>query len=261
MKKIELKIKVAIVLILTIFVYQYHSTIYADENTNSTIILGNLINKTNYNVDLANIEVFLSVPDSTNPPAISFTKPNGGFKFVIGQGILSDNLYVFTVVYDNAIYGTSVTGEEVLSENPIIIEVYDSTSNQNVLSVSSHSVFIGAIDRINMEIRVLEMQTLKNDSVYTYISSDSPMSLVRFGLPLDFEKLSLDTVLQFSEVFEVNRGFALNTSVPPGEHEVLYSYNLHYKNSELFMNRSLPYSVEIFRMMVPENIGELDWSF
>ena len=104
------------------------------------------------------------------------------------------------------------------------------------------------------------MQTLYNDSLSTYIPGDSPMSLVRFGLPLGFEKLSLDTVLKFSEVFEVNRGFALSTSVPPGEHEVLYSYDLNYNNTELFMGRSLPYSVESFRMMVPANIGELDFT-
>lgn len=259
MKKIELKIKVTFLLVLIIFGYEYHLTTYADENTDSAIIVGNLINKTNSDVDLANIEVFMSVPDSTNPPSISITQSNGGFKFVIGEGVLSDNLYVFTVVYDNAVYGTSITGEEIFSQTPLLIEIYDSTSDQNVLSVSSHSVFISAIDRINMKIRVLEMQTLKNDSAYTYISGDSPMSLVRFGLPLSFEKLSLDTVLQFSEVFEVNRGFALNTSVPPGEHEVLYSYDLYYKNSELFMGRSLPYSVKTFRMMVPGNIGELDF--
>ena len=110
MKKIELKIKVTFLLVLIIFGYEYHLTTYADENTDSAIIVGNLINKTNSDVDLANIEVFMSVPDSTNPPSISITQSNGGFKFVIGEGVLSDNLYVFTVVYDNAVYGTSITG-------------------------------------------------------------------------------------------------------------------------------------------------------
>ena len=202
----------------------------------------------------------MSVPDTTKPPSVTVTETEGRFRFTLVESILSENLYVFTVVYENAVYGTSLTGEQMFSNKPILIEVYNSTNDQNVLSVLNHSVFIGAIDKINMRIRVLEMQTLYNDSLSTYIPGDSPMSLVRFGLPLGFEKLSLDTVLKFSEVFEVNRGFALNTSVPPGEHEVLYSYDLNYNNTELFMGRSLPYSVESFRMMVPANIGELDFT-
>ena len=254
------KIKAFFLLTIIILAYQYEFTTYADENIDSTLISGNLVNRTNSETDLSGIEVFMSVPDTTKPPTVTVTETEGRFRFTLVESILSENLYVFTVVYENAVYGTSLTGEQMFSNKPILIEVYNSTNDQNVLSVLNHSVFIGAIDKINMRIRVLEMQTLYNDSLSTYIPGDSPMSLVRFGLPLGFEKLSLDTVLKFSEVFEVNRGFALNTSVPPGEHEVLYSYDLNYNNTELFMGRSLPYSVESFRMMVPANIGELDFT-
>ena len=254
------KIKAFFLLTIIILAYQYEFTTYADENIDSTLISGNLVNRTNSETDLSGIEVFMSVPDTTKPPSVTVTETEGRFRFTLVESILSENLYVFTVVYENAVYGTSLTGERMFSNKPILIEVYNSTNDQNVLSVLNHSVFIGAIDKINMRIRVLEMQTLYNDSLSTYIPGDSPMSLVRFGLPLGFEKLSLDTVLKFSEVFEVNRGFALNTSVPPGEHEVLYSYDLNYNNTELFMGRSLPYSVESFRMMVPANIGELDFT-
>jgi|TARA_B100000686_G_scaffold70841_1_gene76639 uncharacterized membrane protein len=254
------KIKAFFLLTIIILAYQYEFTTYADENIDSTLISGNLVNRTNSETDLSGIEVFMSVPDTTKPPSVTVTETEGRFRFTLVESILSENLYVFTVVYENAVYGTSLTGEQMFSNKPILIEVYNSTNDQNVLSVLNHSVFIGAIDKINMRIRVLEMQTLYNDSLSTYIPGDSPMSLVRFGLPLGFEKLSLDTVLKFSEVFEVNRGFALNTSVPPGEHEVLYSYDLNYNNTELFMGRSLPYSVESFRMMVPANIGELDFT-
>ena len=254
------KIKAFFLLTIIILAYQYEFTTYADENIDSTLISGNLVNRTNSETDLSGIEVFMSVPDTTKPPSVTVTETEGRFRFTLVESILSENLYVFTVVYENAVYGTSLTGEQMFSNKPILIEVYNSTNDQNVLSVLNHSVFIGAIDKINMRIRVLEMQTLYNDSLSTYIPGDSPMSLVRFGLPLGFEKLSLDTVLKFSEVFEVNRGFALNTSVPPGEHEVLYSYDLNYNNTELFMGRSLPYYVESFRMMVPANIGELDFT-
>lgn len=254
------KIKAFFLLTIIILAYQYEFTTYADENIDSTLISGNLVNRTNSETDLSGIEVLMSVPDTTKPPSVTVTETEGRFRFTLVESILSENLYVFTVVYENAVYGTSLTGEQMFSNKPILIEVYNSTNDQNVLSVLNHSVFIGAIDKINMRIRVLEMQTLYNDSLSTYIPGDSPMSLVRFGLPLGFEKLSLDTVLKFSEVFEVNRGFALNTSVPPGEHEVLYSYDLNYNNTELFMGRSLPYSVESFRMMVPANIGELDFT-
>ncbi len=254
------KIKAFFLLTIIILAYQYEFTTYADEKIDSTLISGNLVNRTNSETDLSGIEVFMSVPDTTKPPSVTVTETEGRFRFTLVESILSENLYVFTVVYEDAVYGTSLTGEQMFSNKPILIEVYNSTNDQNVLSVLNHSVFIGAIDKINMRIRVLEMQTLYNDSLSTYIPGDSPMSLVRFGLPLGFEKLSLDTVLKFSEVFEVNRGFALNTSVPPGEHEVLYSYDLNYNNTELFMGRSLPYSVESFRMMVPANIGELDFT-
>ena len=97
------KIKAFFLLAIIIFVFQQQVTTYADENIDSPVIVGNLINKTSADYGLSGLEVFMSVPDTTNPATVAITETDGGFQFAPAADILSENLYVFTVVYENAV--------------------------------------------------------------------------------------------------------------------------------------------------------------
>ena len=42
-----------------------------------------------------------------------------------------------------------------------------------------------------------------------------------------------------------------STSVPPGEHEVMFSYNFPYSGESVELSKSFPYGADEFRMLVP----------
>ena len=68
----------------------------------------------------------------------------------------------------------------------------------------------------------------------------------------------MDTTLPDADFAQVDRGFALLAGVPPGEHEVLYSYSFPYTGGSAEFTKSLLYGAEHLRVLAPE--GELSLS-
>ena len=87
------KIKAFFLLTIIILAYQYEFTTYADENIDSTLISGNLVNRTNSETDLSGIEVFMSVPDTTKPPSVTVTETEGRFRFALVESIAMYYMY------------------------------------------------------------------------------------------------------------------------------------------------------------------------
>ena len=83
------------------------------------------------------------------------------------------------------------------------------------------------------------------------------MQLIRFALPSDSSDLRVDTSLLAADIFQVDRGFGVSASVPPGSHEVLYSYRFPYGAAEEVFSRTLRYGAASLRFVVPSGIATI----
>ena len=79
------------------------------------------------------------------------------------------------------------------------------------------------------------------------------MNLLRFSLPENFENLSVDSDLPPGNVMQIPTGFALSNPVPPGEHQILYSYSMPRNTGSIKYNIRLPFGSKKFKILVPEN--------
>ena len=111
---------------------------------------------------------------------------------------------------------------------------------------------ITGADQATETVQILEIVRLANNSDMTYVPGPEPMQLLRFGLPPDAFDLQVDTGLQPAEVFQVDRGFAVSASVPPGEHEVLYSYSIPYTGGTLSFDKNFGYGAGQIRIVAPQ---------
>lgn len=184
------------------------------------------------------------------------TDPDGRFRF---EGIVYDSevLYGVSVIYQGALYGRDLD----LSGGPpghITLTVYESSDSDDVLSVASSSLLIAQVDKAAQLIWALEIARVVNGTDRTYVPGPEPMKLLRFGLPPGAVGLQVDTALLGVDVIQVDRGFALTGSVPPGDHEVMYAYRFPYERSETTITKSYPYGAGEVRMMAPE--GLVDFS-
>jgi len=185
--------------------------------------------------------------------AVTDTKGNYLFENV---RLDPEALYGVTVRHDGVVYGTDI---DLRSESlpPVTVTIYETSDDLSMLGVSSASLFISQVDKIERDIYALEIVNVVNDSDRTYVPGAEPMNLLRFGLPDSAKGLQIDTGLIGADAIQVDRGFAITANVPPGEHEVMFAYNFDYEGDTAAFEKSYLYGADNVRVLVPYEIGEL----
>ena len=179
----------------------------------------------------------------------------GRFRF---EGIVFDPsvTYGVTVKYQGALYGQDVD----LTAGPsrsVNLTVYDAVDEEGVLSTSMVSVLFSWVDPFTQTASALEIVRIINSSDRSYVPGPEPMALVRFGLPPGAYGLTVDTGLLGADFVQVDKGFALLASVPPGEHEVMYAYQFPYSGTEYSFSKSFNYGAEQVRILAPQGVMTL----
>ena len=183
----------------------------------------------------------------------TITDGDGNFVF---EGILLDPalLYGVSVRYQDALYGAEI-GIADAATSEVVIEVYDAIYEQDVIRVGSASLLFADADRVTQTVSALEIVKVVNDSDFTFVpGSDGPMSLLRFGLPPGAEGLQVDTRLLGADVVQVDRGFAVIGSVPPGEHDIMFTYAFPYDGEETTIEKSFPFGADNLRVLSPDEV-------
>ena len=164
--------------------------------------------------------------------------------------------YGVSVRYQDAIYGTDLDLSNG-SPDPVAIVVYDGTSDDGIISAGSASLLLADADPSDQTLGALEIVRLVNRSDRSYVPGEGVMELLRFGLPPGASDLVLDTPLIGADYVQVDRGFALLASVPPGEHEVMFSYRFPYEASKFTLEKSYRYGADKVRILAPDEVVSL----
>ncbi len=180
------------------------------------------------------------------------TDESGRFRF---DGIEYDPelRYGVSVRYQDAIYGTDL---DLSGGSPDHIEltVYDATHDDTIISAASASLLLASADGSDQTVGALEIVRLANRSDMAYVPGSGVMELLRFGLPPGATDLTMDTFLIGADYVQVDRGFALLASVPPGEHEVMFSYRFPYESERFLLSKTYRYGAEKLRILAPEEV-------
>jgi len=235
-----------------LFICSYFVVHAFPEDSNITEVNGLVINGTDGSEVGKGISVGLHVSKLGSSPTMinGTTKPDGSFVFT-DVLIEEDALYGISVLYDGVSYAS---GFDIYSKDPVEIIIYDTTNSDEIISVVNASFLFTDIDIEIQEILVMEMISLENNTDMTYKPGSGPMELLRFGLPDGVGKLVVDTGLRNADWIQVDRGFALIASVPPGTHELMYSYSLPYDSSAINFSKNWRYGADNFRMVAPQGI-------
>lgn len=164
--------------------------------------------------------------------------------------------YGVSVRYQDAIYGTDLDMSSG-SPPPVTLTVYEATHDDSIVSVGAASLLLAAADASDQTLAALEIITLVNRSDMAYVPGAGVMELLRFGLPVGATELSLDTRLIGADFIQVDRGFALLASVPPGEHEIMFSYRFPYQAETHSLEKSYRYGADSLRILTPEEVASI----
>jgi len=168
-----------------------------------------------------------------------------------------DVAYGVSTVYQDALYGVDLD-LTAGSPEPVTLTVYDAITQDSVLSVPSVSMLVSQADKIDRLIWALEIYKISNSSDRTFIpGQEGPMSLLRFGLPEGAQDLQVDTSIAGAQLFTVDRGFAIDANIPPGEYEVMFAYTFPYEGDTASLTKTLWYGAGDMRVLLPQEIADL----
>ncbi|MCH8205809.1 MAG: carboxypeptidase regulatory-like domain-containing protein [Chloroflexi bacterium] len=218
-----------------------------------TSIEGRVVNVTPGGGAVGGLTVLLHQQDQGGVPFATVevtTDDEGRFRFDAAE-YDPTFAYGISLTYQDAIYVLDVDLSNG-DPGPITLEVYDSSDDDEALSASLASVLFAWADSADQTVSTLEIVKIVNRSDHTYVPGSDVMGFLRFGLPPGAQGLRVDTALPGADFIVVDKGFALLASIPPGEHEVMYTYRFPYTGTAVEFTKSLRYGAELLRVLAPE---------
>ncbi len=185
---------------------------------------------------------------------------SGAFSFTASA--VEGREFFISVEYQDATY-SAVRGAGELGD-PVVVTVFDATHDTSVLTVQSHTVIVtGAVPDEGF-VEILERAIVRNDSTLTLtpdVNAQGPamLSFMRFALPPGAYNLDVRSNIVGGQVLEVDRGFALNSPIPPttpGQpHQFEFVYRLDYDETALDLSRTMRFGAESVRFVVPVDVA------
>ena len=212
--------------------------------------------------DPSQLVVTLNVLEGITPLSQVSARPAPDGTFELATAEASGRTYFLSVEYQGAQYSTSRRPGELTE--PMVLTVFDSTSDPTVLTFDSYTVIVTGAVADDRFIEVLERAVVRNDSDTTLVPDltapgAAMLGFLRFALPSGAYNLDVRSDLAGGEVLEVDLGFALTTPVPPtrGEpHQFEFVYRLGYDDPVVDLSRTMRFGAGSFRFVTPVDIGQ-----
>ena len=183
------------------------------------------------------------------------TDANGAFSFtdVPTAEVLG---YLLVATHQGVDYTLEVLPGEPLTG--LELEIFETTTNIETVGIVLDSMMIAGWDVPNRTLSVLELVQLENTGNATFVpdlSQPASMSFLRFALPSEARDLQVQTQLPEGQVLQVDRGFAVTTAVPPGQHGMAFTYTAPYQGDSIDFSRRFSLGAQAFRILVPVDLG------
>lgn len=212
--------------------------------------------------DPTEARVTLNVLEGVTLVAQESVRPDesGAFSFTAASG--EQREYFFSVEYQGANYSAVRRAHEL--SDPVVVTVFDATNDTSVLTVQSHTVIVtGAVPDEGF-VEILERAIIRNDTDFTLtpdLDAQGPamLSFLRFALPPGAYNLDVRSNIVGGQVLEVDRGFALNSPIPPSipgaPHQFEFVYRLDYDGPTIDLSRTMRFGAESVRFVVPVDVA------
>ncbi len=251
-------IKILILSLILILNFSSTNLILADhldEFNGELKLSGQIINGTKpTNDDIYEIKLMATQNSSSELVDIEIIETTKDFEF--GKVII-DEAFTYFLMINHQDIPTIVFVEDIEDPSNITVTVHDRVYTPKDINVVDYSIMIPHISPESDIISVLGLISFSNNSNKTYFAdltdpNTSGLNLLRFSLPENFENLSVDSDLPPGNVMQIPTGFALSNPVPPGEHQILYSYSMPRNTGSIKYNIRLPFGSKKFKILVPE---------
>ncbi|MBI2165721.1 MAG: hypothetical protein HYU29_04890 [Chloroflexi bacterium] len=180
----------------------------------------------------------------------------GAFRFSgfpVGQGLL----YTVSTVYGGVNYSAIVEGSSM--KEPVTLFIYETTSSIEGIKILDNSLTLTGVDGGRREAGFLQWVILENGGDRTFVPdlSQAPTGLLRFSMPPGAAGLDIVSTLKEAAYLQVDRGFAIASPLPPGRHDLMFTYSAPYSGQGLEFTYSFAFATRVFRFLAPVGVGDV----
>ncbi|HEY7850851.1 MAG TPA: hypothetical protein VIC27_12350, partial [Ktedonobacterales bacterium] len=215
-------------------------------------IAGVALNGTHGNAPVADQQVTLQLTIGTNAHdlATTTTDAQGHFSFtgidLSSSGALGGSYAVYTT-FQGGVFATGAINLNASQTQTATLTVYDATQDSANLSVSVATVLVREPDVTHGLVGIGEFLTIRNSGTTAFVGSlpsnasgGAMPSLLRFSLPANAQNVTTGVGFFNTTAVQIDSGFAAAATVPPGQTEFAFAYDLPYTGATL----SVPYKAE-----------------
>ena len=234
---------ILIALLLTFCLWTEASPALAASNAGGDgQISGQLLDGTNANAPLPGQSVTLQMVQGGNSQDLTTvtTDAQGSFSF---SNLSTDKTisYAVFVLYQGAQYLSDVI---TLNNNPtqqVNVTVYQATQSTDKLAILNATALFQEPDIPHKTVTVSEAFSFKNLDTHTYVgildaANKSKPNALLFSLPLGATNINLQKGFTGYHVIQVDRGFATDAALLPGNNEFAFSFDMPYTSSTYDFN-------------------------
>ena len=249
---------IILLLSLTIFINNSSTYIIADHldiYDGEINLRGTIINGTDPDI-IYEYEIILMSTQNSSTELIEIDSKITSSDFEFSKINIDESFTYFLMITHQEI-PTIVFLEEIDDQYKVDIVVYDRVLTPKDISIIDYSIMIPHLSPESDVVSILGLisfENIGNKTFYADLSDPnlSGLNLLRFSLPENFENLSVDSDLPPGNVMQIPTGFALSNPVPPGQHQILYSYSMPRNTSSINYTIRLPFGAKKFKLSAPE---------
>lgn len=226
-------------------------------------ISGRIVNGTHNNAPVAGQTVTLQVTTasgSTLDLTTATTDVRGAYRFD-NLDIAGTRGYGVTTTFQGGTYGTGLinVATDAPSQNADI-KVWDATHDDAHLKISLSTVLFREPKARNGLIGVAAFYTVANTGNQAFIGTvepqnGRPMGLLRFPLPDGARNLTLGVGFDGAQSAQVGGGFGATATVPPGQTEYAFGFDVPYDGSDYSYTYKALYPTDQVAVLVPPDIS------
>jgi len=254
------KISNLIILLVALIVFLNDSSTYLiadhlDKYDGEINLKGTIINGTNPNI-IYEYQISLMSTQNSSTELIEIDSKTTSSNFEFSKINIDESFTYFLMITHQEI-PTIVFLEEIDDQYEVDIVVHDRAFTPEDISIIDYSIMIPHLSPESDVVSILGLisfENIGNKTFYADLSDPnlSGLNLLRFSLPENFENLSVDSDLPPGNVMQIPTGFALSNPVPPGQHQVLYSYSMPRNTTSINYTIRLPFGAKKFKLLAPE---------
>ena len=222
-------------------------------------IFGQLLDGTNKNAPVARQSVTLQMAQGTTATDLASVTTDARGSYAFGNLSTGKTIsYALYIRYQGAQYNSALITLNTKPVQQVNLTVYQATTSTANMAIVRATILLHKPDAQKGIIPVSELFIFRNLDLRTYVgsldASHGKPNALRFSLPHTARNVSLGKGFDGYKAIQVDRGFATDAPVPPGDSQFAFTFDVPYTLSSYDFDYTIVYPTVQLALLIPPEI-------